>query len=153
MRERPHFSRTTTVPTVSALSAFSKENSGSGLTQAIENQLHTGPIFASMACCALPSYDLQTNQIEIGISCSGCQLALQNGISIEAGDWDWYVCDKVYSRKGYLEHFAWCEQAQALWLESNNGTIEPSRLPERCKNGGYLRPCERSVACITRSPL
>ncbi|KAH7128834.1 hypothetical protein B0J11DRAFT_525926 [Dendryphion nanum] len=139
MDERPRSSRITIVPTQSAVSAFSEENGGARPAQDMVDKLYVQPILTFMACCALPSYNLQTNQIESGISCAGCQLALQDGISTGTGDWASDVRDMVYSRSGFLEHFVWCEQAQVLWLDSNDGTVEPSKLPYSCKKGGYFK--------------
>jgi hypothetical protein len=142
MDERARSTRITVVPTRSALSAFSEENYPTTSTKDLVLKLYSTPIHDFMACCALPNYTLQTNQAENGISCAGCQLALQDGISTGTGERACDVRDMVYSRSGFLEHFVWCEQAQALWLESNNGTVEPPRLPHSCKMGGYFRSRE-----------
>lgn len=56
---------------------------------------------AFQACCALPSYDPRTSEVENGVSCAGCRL------------------NKVYSRKGFIEHFASCRKARILWLNTN----------------------------------
>jgi hypothetical protein len=140
MDERPVSSRMTIVPMQSALAAFRKENAGIEPEQDMIDGLDTRPALIFMACCALPSYNLQTKRIENGISCAGCQLGSVNGMSSEAGVGDCVARDKVYSRADFLRHFEWCEQAQALWLESQNGTIEPPSLPSRCKKGGYFKP-------------
>ncbi|KAF2789271.1 hypothetical protein K505DRAFT_96613 [Melanomma pulvis-pyrius CBS 109.77] len=142
MDERSYSSRTTIVPTQSALSAYSEENGGTGPGRDLLNKLHDRPVLTFMACCAIPSYNPQTHQIENGISCAGCQLALQDGISTGMGEWACDVRDMVYSRDGFLKHFVWCEQAQVLWLGSNNGTVEPPKLPYSCKKGGYFTPRE-----------
>lgn len=142
MDERPVSSRMTIVPMQSASAAFSDENAGTGPTQDLIDGLDTRPALTFMACCALPSYDPQTKRIETGISCAGCQLALQDDIITGTKDWCYDVRDKVCSRSGFLSHFEWCEQAQALWLESKNGTIEPPRLPQSCKTGGHFKPRE-----------
>jgi hypothetical protein len=142
MDERARSTRITVVPTQSALSAFSEENNPTTSTKDLVLRLHSTSIHTFMACCALPSYNLQTNQVENGISCASCQLALQDGISTGTGEWACDVRDMVYSRSGFLEHFVWFEQAQALWLESNNETVEPLRLLHSCKTGGYFRSRE-----------
>ncbi|KAF1919776.1 hypothetical protein BDU57DRAFT_593533 [Ampelomyces quisqualis] len=105
MDERPRSSQITMVPTQSAVSAFSEENCGTRPTPDMIDKLNTQPMLTFMACCALPSYNFRTNQIEHGISCSGCQLALQDGISTGTGDGAGDVRDMVYSRRGFLEHF------------------------------------------------
>ncbi len=138
MNRHPRTKRIRIVPTQSFLSAFIKQYDGIIPPQDKVNQFFRDSTFTYMACCALPSYNLRTNQIENGISCAGCELALQ--AEFIAGPWAKDVRDIVYSRSGFLEHFVWCEQAQALWLDSNGGTVEPSRLPDMCKKDGFFPP-------------
>lgn len=102
------------------------------------NQNDTVPAMSYLACSALPSYDPHTNQVENGLSCAGCQLFVQEIVSRLHQRWARKVRDAVYTREGFLEHFAWCEQAQFLWKESEGGTKEPRRLPFMCKRGGLL---------------
>ncbi|KAH7377711.1 hypothetical protein BKA66DRAFT_467671 [Pyrenochaeta sp. MPI-SDFR-AT-0127] len=132
-RDESRSGRITIVPTQSALSAFREESGGTGPTHNMMNDIYATPTLTFMASCALPSYNLQTKQVENGISCAGCQLALQDDISARTEYWAFQVRYKVYSRCGFLKHFVWCEKAQNLWLESKNGTVEPPRLPYRCK--------------------
>lgn len=79
--------------------------------------------FAS--CCPLPSYDRQCRQVENGLTCGGCQVALES-VTVDTRLW-WTnirgLRDEIYSRKGFLEHFVWCKQAQRLWLDNKEGTI------------------------------
>jgi hypothetical protein len=139
MDERPRSSRTTIVPIQSALSAFSEENGGTEPTRDMVNKLCAQPILIFMVCCAIPSYNPQNDQNENRVSCAGCQLALQDGVSTRTEDWASDVRDMVYSRSEFLEHFEWREQAQGLWLDSNDGTIELLRLPYSCKKGGHFK--------------
>lgn len=95
-----------------------------------------------MASCALPYYDRRTRKVERGISCSGCQLALEKGI-IGSGGSDWepsaYLArDMVYAQDNFLEHFRWCQQAQLLWESSGEGKHRPSELSEGARRGGYF---------------
>ena len=92
-----------------------------------------------MACCALPSYDPQTKQIQNGVSCVGCHIAFYNkliGLTLASGAED---PDMVYSRDSFLTHFASCGHAQLLWKASNCGTIQPPEWPSSCIAGGYFR--------------
>ncbi|KAG6131913.1 hypothetical protein E4U38_003653 [Claviceps purpurea] len=73
-----------------------------------------------MSSCALPYYDRQTDRVEHGISCAGCQLALEKGIIGSRGEkWEFEARNKIYARDAFLEHFRWCEQAQLLWSSSD----------------------------------
>lgn len=95
--------------------------------------------FNFMGSCALPYYDKLTGNVEHGMSCAGCQLALENDIIGTKGEeWAFEARDKVYARDGFLEHFRWCEQAQLLWRSSCEGKIGPKELPEAVRRGGFL---------------
>lgn len=95
--------------------------------------------FNYMGSCALPYYDRSTDKTENGMSCSGCQLALEKDIIGSRGErWAFEARDKVYGRDGFLEHFRWCEQAQLLWILSDEGNNRPTELPEAARRGGYL---------------
>jgi hypothetical protein len=95
--------------------------------------------FNFMGSCALPYYDRSTDKIDHGMSCSGCQLALEKDIIGTRGErWAFEARDKVYGRDGFLEHFRWCEQAQLLWTLSDEGNKQPTELPEAARRGGYF---------------
>lgn len=95
--------------------------------------------FNFMGSCALPYYDKQTGKVEHGISCAGCQLALEKDIIGTRGEkWAFEARDKVYAQDGFLEHFRWCEQAQLLWRSSGEGKHRPTELPEAARRGGYF---------------
>lgn len=92
-----------------------------------------------MGACALPYYDKKSGEIEHGISCPGCQLALEKSIiATRTEDWAFEARDKVYARDGFLQHFKWCEQAQLLWKSSDEGNHMPTELPEAARIGGYF---------------
>ncbi|KAI2602743.1 hypothetical protein GGR54DRAFT_487683 [Hypoxylon sp. NC1633] len=96
-----------------------------------------------MASCALPYYDKRTGNVERGVSCAGCQLALEKDIiGSRAEDWAFAARDKVYAIDGYLEHFRWCEQSQLLWESSGSGSRRPTELPEGARRGGYFKARE-----------
>ncbi|EXK33786.1 hypothetical protein FOMG_11024 [Fusarium oxysporum f. sp. melonis 26406] len=95
--------------------------------------------FNFMGSCALPYYDSRTGNVEHGMSCAGCQLALEKDIIGTKGEkWAFEARDKLYARDGFLEHFRWCEQAQLLWKSSCEGKTKPTELPEAARRGGYF---------------
>ena len=95
--------------------------------------------FNFMGSCALPYYDSRTGRVEYGMSCAGCQLALEKDIIGSRGErWAFEARDKVYAQDGFLEHFRWCEQAQLLWRSSGEGNNQPTELPEAARRGGYF---------------
>ncbi|KAL1877376.1 hypothetical protein VTK73DRAFT_8671 [Phialemonium thermophilum] len=99
--------------------------------------------FNFMGSCALPYYDRLTGNVERGISCAGCQLALEKDIiGTRAEDWAFEARDKVYGKREFLEHFRWCEQAQLLWKSSGEGSRLPTELPEGARRGGYFKKRE-----------
>lgn len=99
--------------------------------------------FNFMGSCALPYYDRRSGRVEHGMSCAGCQLALEKDIIGSRGEkWAFRARDKVYSQDGFLKHFQWCEQAQLLWKSSDGGTKQPAELPEAVRNGGYFKDRE-----------
>jgi hypothetical protein len=92
-----------------------------------------------MGSCALPYYDKRTGKVEHGISCAGCQLAIEKDIiGSMAEEWASEARDKVYAQDGFLDHFRWCEQAQLLWRSSGDGKNPPTELPEGARRGGYF---------------
>ncbi|KAK4172730.1 cyclin-like F-box [Triangularia setosa] len=87
--------------------------------------------FNFMGSCALPYYDRRTGRVEHGMSCAGCQLALEKDIIGSRGEkWAFEARDKVYAQNGFLEHFRWCEQAQLLWRSSGEGCSERRLLQQ-----------------------
>ncbi|PLB36264.1 uncharacterized protein BDW47DRAFT_52522 [Aspergillus candidus] len=79
--------------------------------------------FNFMGSCALPYYDKETGSVEHGVSCAGCQLAIEKEIIGTRGTkWGYDARDKVYVQDGFLGHFRWCEQAQLLWRSSGEAT-------------------------------
>lgn len=92
-----------------------------------------------MASCVLPYYDRRTREVERGVSCAGCQLAIEKGIvrGHRGEKWPYEARDKLYARDGFLEHFRWCEQAQLLWMESDEGIHTPVDLPAGAQREGF----------------
>nr|POE46216.1 hypothetical protein CFP56_73178 [Quercus suber] len=135
MDERAHKSRHTILPLEAALSAYRSRNGGAEVS---EGQLQPKSFLAFAACCAFPNYTQRTGQIQNGLSCVGCQVAIEK----EAGALSILgpLRDSVYSRESFLQHFGTCQQAQLLWQSTREGTSEPEELPFSCKMGGYFNP-------------
>ncbi|KAF3070627.1 hypothetical protein GL218_00078 [Daldinia childiae] len=101
------------------------------------------PNFRFMVSCALPYFDRQTGKVECGMSCAGCQLALEKCIIGSRGErWAFEARDKVYAQDGFLEHFRRCEQAQLIWRSSDEGKSQSTELPEAARRGGYFKERE-----------
>ncbi|MBE3049389.1 hypothetical protein IMZ48_44200 [Candidatus Bathyarchaeota archaeon] len=68
--------------------------------------------------CALPYLDTTagngTDAIDRGVACGGCYLVGRDGDTFRRRN-------TLYSRDEFLEHFRWCEKAQLLWRDSNEG--------------------------------
>ncbi|KAI1050005.1 hypothetical protein LB506_001871 [Fusarium annulatum] len=89
-----------------------------------------------MGSCALPYYDKVSGNVEQGISCAGCQLALEKDIIGSKGEkWASEARDKVYARDGFLATF---QMAQLLWESSCEGSRRPAELPEGARKAATL---------------
>lgn len=97
---------------------------------------YCGTKFNFMGSCALPHYDKRTGRIEEGVSCVGCQLAMEKQIiGTRDTDWGYAARNKLYSREGFLDHFRWCEQAQVVWNLSRKFKVlqhEQTTLASMC---------------------
>ena len=141
MKESVHKSRIAIVSVQQAILACRRQPHA--LAQAYPASLKRNQKFSFMASCALPYYDKQTGKVEHGMSCAGCQLALEKDIIGTRGEkWAFEARDKVYARDSFLEHFRWCEQAQLLWRSSGEGNNRPTELPEASRRGGYFNKRE-----------
>lgn len=137
MKESAHKSRITIVSVHQAISLFGLPPHT--LAQALPANSGPNEKFNFMGSCALPYFDRQPGRVEHGISCAGCQLALEKDIIGSRGEqWAFEARDKVYAQDGFLEHFRWCEQAQLLWTSSGEGDNRPTELPEAARRGGYF---------------
>ena len=92
-----------------------------------------------MATCGIPYLDTATGMVEVGLSCKGCQVLLEEALftNKRRSTTPYIRRDAVYSREGFLEHFRRCEGAQALWASSKGGTV-PFEEPAFTKQGGFL---------------
>ena len=96
------------------------------------------PIHRFMAATALPFVDPCTLEVQHGVCCKGCQIALEKGLIAALGEAaDFALRDRIYSFEGFIQHFKWCAEAQALWISSQEGTI-PVKEPEATRRGGYF---------------
>lgn len=57
---------------------------------------------------------------------------------------DYALRDWVYSKEGFISHFTWCAEAQALWTSSQDGTV-PVEEPESTRRGGYFSVPDDSI--------
>lgn len=96
------------------------------------------PILRYMAATSLPYLEKASGDIQYGICCSGCQIALEKAIYVSTvKDSVFALRDRVYSQEGFVEHFQACAEAQALWKQSKEGTI-PVKMPESIRRRGYF---------------
>ena len=103
-------------------------------------QLNYSHILGNAGACALSVLDRQTGRVEHGVSCAGCQLAIEKDIASPwASDSALRARDKVYARDNFLDHFRWCQHAQLLWESSDEGRRKPPELPELARKRGYFR--------------
>lgn len=91
------------------------------------------PIQSFMASISLPYFDPITSKIDTGVSCTGCQQALEDTPSDE----NIRRRERVYSREGFMIHFQECTEAKSLWFLSQRGTV-PIKGPFLAKRGGYF---------------
>ncbi|KAI6905377.1 hypothetical protein KC318_g5512 [Hortaea werneckii] len=137
--DRDRARRYTLVPVTSVLSAYREEHPGHEAPGPIIAQFNTEPILAYMACCAMPSFDIQTGQVQNGVSCAGCQLLLEKGDTGTHMIWMSDVHDTVYSHAAFLEHFTRCAWAQRLWRGSHGGKRDSPEFPYLCKQGRLFK--------------
>lgn len=138
MNESVQKSRITIVSLHQAILACRRQSHALPQVQLESSNLHRK--FNFMGSCALPYYDKRTSIVEHGISCAGCQLAIEKDIIGTRGTkWGYEARDKVYAQDGFLDHFRWCEQAQLLWRSSGEGKNQPPELPVSARTGGYFR--------------
>jgi len=84
----------------------------------------------------LPYFDDLTKTPQHGLSCGGCQVAVELGLVTPTRD-GWQFRDRVYSCDGFLRHFQWCAQAQDLWKSSLEGDSNPTKS-EWIRRGGWI---------------
>ncbi|GAB1737891.1 hypothetical protein NU219Hw_g2363t1 [Hortaea werneckii] len=137
--DRDRIRRYTLVPVVSVLSAYREEHPGHEAPSVTIAQFNTEPILTHMACCAMPSFDIQTGQVQNGVSCAGCQLLLEEGDTGRHMIWVSDVRDTVYSHAAFLEHFTRCAWAQRLWRGSQGGRRDSPEFPYFCQQARLFK--------------
>lgn len=140
MDQRSYTRRTWLVPYENAVAIYRQQNSGAEPTDEMLVRLRPKLLWDFMSCCAISSYNPRTDEADAGISCAGCQLAVE--VDDVAGYFDQMRIiahrDEIHSTASFLKHFAWCEHAPTLWISSNGGTTLPLILPQLCRSGGFL---------------
>jgi hypothetical protein len=144
MDERQYSSRTWLAPVKYCAAAYVEENPDMELSDELLSQLKLSDPWNFMSCCAIPSYNPSSRIAQYGISCTGCQLAVESDNVPGYSDKERIFCyrDEVHSTESFLKHFAWCQQAQTLWISSGCGSKPPRNLPEACKRGGFFNQRE-----------
>ncbi|GAB1729779.1 hypothetical protein NU195Hw_g5733t1 [Hortaea werneckii] len=137
--DRDRSRRYTLVPVVSILSAYREDHPGFEAPGTSIAQFNTDSILAYMACCAMPSFDIQTGQVQNGVSCAGCQLLLEKGDTGAHMIWVSDIRDTVYSHAAFLEHFTRCAWAQRLWSGSHGGKRDSPEFPYLCQQGRLFK--------------
>ncbi|RKU45453.1 hypothetical protein DL546_007578 [Coniochaeta pulveracea] len=99
--------------------------------QIILDALPDSPVWRFMTSATLPYADLTTDDPDVGRACKGCQVAMEAHFC-EA---NFLRRERLYSRRGFLEHFQHCQEAQAMWIASEGGTVTVEE-PEFTKYGG-----------------
>lgn len=89
------------------------------------------PLAREMATTGMVFVDKASGRVEDGVSCSGCHVGYE--AALERADHEQVrkhmrVLGKVYSQRGFLDHFKACPEAQELW-ESSQGGTRPVKLP------------------------
>nr|XP_003188766.1 hypothetical protein ANI_1_2526074 [Aspergillus niger CBS 513.88] len=92
-----------------------------------------------MVTTALPYLDIKSGDVQNGICCSGCQIALEKALrSSRVQSNACALRDKVYSYEEFMEHFWECREAQNLWMLSNQG-VDVANVSEFVRRGGWFR--------------
>ncbi|PYI35199.1 hypothetical protein BP00DRAFT_388968 [Aspergillus indologenus CBS 114.80] len=92
-----------------------------------------------MVTTALPYFDRGSGAVQRGVSCSGCQIALEK--ALDASRVGSAACawrDKVYSHDGFRDHFRDCQEARRLWELSGQG-LSIVNVSEFVRRGGYFK--------------
>ncbi|KAF8529941.1 hypothetical protein JB92DRAFT_3106331 [Gautieria morchelliformis] len=81
-----------------------------------------------MATTHLPYFDITTRTTQNGLSCRGCQLALDAASSQTLSLIQSYVFlnrrDRTYTEDGLLEHVKECVEAQSIWASPSERIVE-----------------------------
>ncbi|KAI9810375.1 MAG: hypothetical protein M1832_001356 [Thelocarpon impressellum] len=96
------------------------------------------PLHRLMAATSMPFLDPSTREVQQGVSCKGCQAALEDSVLSPAETRPAYERRNIlYSQEGFLAHFRECSPAQRMWDESRGGTA-PFKEPMWTRLGDRL---------------
>ncbi|KAI0398724.1 F-box domain-containing protein [Xylaria palmicola] len=93
-------------------------------------------VWRLMMSTTLPLLNPATGQVQHGVSCKGCQIALEDAPGSRFPNL-YERRDRLYSRRGYLDHFPLCPEAVELWRASKEGTVAVWE-PEFTRNNGRM---------------
>lgn len=90
-----------------------------------QKQLKEERVRRLMTAIVMPHLDVRTGDVQMGVSCKGCQVNLER--RVRPGPSGHFESkqkrDQLYSREGFLAHFNDCMAARAMWIESKEGTV------------------------------
>jgi hypothetical protein len=136
MEQRSRKSRSTLVSHQRAFGALCRLGLSTEAAASVLSDIGETHIGRFMASTPLPLFDPITTEIEHGICCKGCQIAVEE--EVDDGSMDLYRRrDRVYSKEGYLNHFPKCPQSISLWNSSKEGTMSVDE-PKFTRDGGFL---------------
>ncbi|KAH8179975.1 hypothetical protein LIA77_01494 [Sarocladium implicatum] len=96
-------------------------------------RLPNSELWRCMASASLPYLDATTGQTEVGVSCKGCQIAMEADMT----ELNATRRDCLCSHQDFLEHFRHCKEARELWISSKTGA-RAVKEPEFTRLGGYF---------------
>ncbi|KAI5461444.1 F-box domain-containing protein [Mariannaea sp. PMI_226] len=75
------------------------------------------PGFGFEASVILPCFNPRTGEIQAGLSCRGCQVAMRIAPSEEA----FKMRQRSYTRERFLDHYKVCNHAKKIWTTAQTG--------------------------------
>ncbi|KAF8799810.1 hypothetical protein BYT27DRAFT_6848168 [Phlegmacium glaucopus] len=108
-------------------------NSNTSLAKVLNDQrvarrnASEGEISRFLVTTRLPYFNSQSRSTETGLSCKGCQAALQGSVALSSVQ-VYALMDmwsRTYTEDMFLDHFVTCTDAQRMWAEyrSTNGKV------------------------------
>lgn len=113
-------------------------------------QLRETALSCYMTTTSLPYLNLESGDVQDGICCAGCQIALENHLKSSRPPGN--ACDlrdKVYSFDEFISHFGECHEAKALWNSSKEG-IDVSKMSEFVRRRGGFKNREADMSFTQR---
>lgn len=93
--------------------------------------------FRFMSSTPLPYFDRATGQVDRGISCKGCQLALERRMKYYWVYMNHDAPNEAFTKRGFLDHFHACPEAKKLWIASHGGTVAIEE-PDATRPGEFM---------------